>query len=93
MKEKSACPAGPAEYVAEVVLRNRTRVPGHPGIGPGPRSPSNYHITYGHEAAAKAARRAKKPSRIGMFVLRLLGYRGSAPHVPDAHDRPDPRHL
>jgi hypothetical protein len=34
-----------------------------------------YNVTGGHEAEAKAAQRAKKPSRIGMFVLRMLGYR------------------
>jgi hypothetical protein len=66
----------------------RTGVPGHPGIGPGGRSPANYHITYGHEAEAKAAQRAKKPTRIGLFVLRLLGFKG--PVLTNA-ERPDPR--
>jgi hypothetical protein len=65
-----------ADYAGEVVTRNRTHVPGHPGIGPGSRSGSNYRVTDEHEAEAKAAQRAKKPSRIGLFVLRLLGYKG-----------------
>jgi hypothetical protein len=30
--------------------------------------------TNGHEAEAKAAQMRKKPSRIGMFVLKILGY-------------------
>jgi hypothetical protein len=30
--------------------------------------------TNGHEAEAKAAQRKKKPSRIGLFVLKLLGH-------------------
>ena len=50
----------------------------------------NYHVTGGHEAEAKAAERAKKPSRIGLFVLRLLGYRGSLPEVNRA--TPDREH-
>jgi hypothetical protein len=36
----------------------------------------NYHVTAGHEAEAREAEMRKKPSRLGMFVLRLLGYRG-----------------
>jgi hypothetical protein len=38
----------------------------------------SYNVTGGHEAEAKAAERAKKPTRFGLFVLRLLGYKGSA---------------
>jgi hypothetical protein len=30
--------------------------------------------TNGHEAEAKAAQMKKKPSRIGLFVLKLLGH-------------------
>jgi hypothetical protein len=38
-------------------------------------------VTDGHEAEAKAAEQAKKPSRFGMLMLRLLGYRGNRdPH-------------
>ena len=41
----------------------------------------DYHVTGGHETEAKAAQRAKKPSRLGVFVLRLLGHRGT-PSLP-----------
>jgi hypothetical protein len=34
------------------------------------------HVTKGHEAEAIVAQRRKKPSRIGMFMLKLLGFRG-----------------
>jgi hypothetical protein len=37
----------------------------------------DYHVTGGHEAEAEAARRARKPSRLGVFALRLLGFRGT----------------
>ena len=33
-------------------------------------------VTDGHEAAAKAAQLRKRPNRIGLFFLRLLGFRG-----------------
>jgi hypothetical protein len=36
----------------------------------------DFHVTGGHEAEAEAAERAKKPNRFGMWVLRLLGFRG-----------------
>ena len=36
----------------------------------------DYHVTGGHEAEAEAAEHAKKPSRLGLLVLRLLGYKG-----------------
>jgi hypothetical protein len=45
----------------------------------------NYHVTGGHEAEAVAAERAKKPSRVGLFILRLLGYKGSLQQLPDVH--------
>jgi hypothetical protein len=51
----------------------------------------DYHVTGEHEAEAKAAERAKKPTRIGLFVLRLLGYRGSVQQLPDVH-RVTPSH-
>lgn len=87
-------------YPVEVASRKRfrTHTPGHPGIGPGSRGSHNYHITYEHEAEAKAVQRAKKPSRIGLFVLKLLGYRDPAQHVPDvpreapSHQHPRRRH-
>ncbi len=34
------------------------------------------HVTKGHEAEAMAAQRKRKPTRIGLFVLKLLGFRG-----------------
>lgn len=46
----------------------------------------DYHVTGGHEAEAKAAQRAKKPSRLGVFVLRLLGYRGTPSLPPRVRD-------
>jgi hypothetical protein len=57
----------------------------------------DYHVTGEHEAEAKAAERAKKPSRIGLFVFKLLGgtppdkqvtgvSRATAGH-PDPHHR------
>ncbi len=42
----------------------------------------DYHVTGGHEAEAEAAQKAKKPSRLGVFVLRVLGYRGGVPRRP-----------
>jgi hypothetical protein len=51
----------------------------------------NYHVTGGHEAEADAAERAKKPTKIGLLVLRLLGFRGSIEEVPEAH-RTSPSH-
>lgn len=57
----------------------------------------DYHVTGGHEAEAKAAEEAKEPNRLGMWVLRKLGYRGAdpkpqskaphrgAPHHPKSH--------
>jgi hypothetical protein len=38
----------------------------------------NYHVTDGHEAEALANELAKRPNRFGMFVLRLLGFKGKA---------------
>ena len=38
----------------------------------------NFHVSGGHEAEAEAAEQAKKPNRFGMWVLRLLGFRGTA---------------
>ncbi|HUI04835.1 MAG TPA: hypothetical protein VLZ77_14945 [Acidimicrobiales bacterium] len=37
----------------------------------------DYHVTGGHEAEAEAAQRAKDPTRLGLFVLRLLGFGGT----------------
>jgi hypothetical protein len=37
----------------------------------------DYHVTGGHEAEAEVAERGKKPGRLGLRVLKLLGFRGS----------------
>jgi hypothetical protein len=39
----------------------------------------DYHVTGGHETEAEKAQRAKKPTRFGVFTLRLLGYKGVPP--------------
>jgi len=51
----------------------------------------DYHVTGGHEAEAKAAQRAESPSRLGLFVLRVLGFRGSL-HGRRSRRPPSPRH-
>ena len=47
----------------------------------------DFHVTGGHEAEAQAAERAKKPSRLGLWVLRRLGYKGAEPRPVDAPRR------
>jgi hypothetical protein len=49
----------------------------------------SYHVTDGHEAQAVEAEREKRPNRVGVLVLRLLGYRGpiEQPHQPKARHR------
>jgi len=37
----------------------------------------DYHVTGGHEAEADASQRARRPTRLGVLVLRLLGFRGT----------------
>jgi hypothetical protein len=49
----------------------------------GEANPNGYNfqvtVTSGHEAEAKAAEMAKKPNRLGMFIVNLLkGKQGSA---------------
>ncbi len=39
----------------------------------------SYHVTGGHEAEAYEAEMSKKPNRLGMLILRLLGYKGTPP--------------
>lgn len=51
----------------------------------------NYHVTGGHEVEAEVAERAKRPSRLGLRVLRLLGFRG-APEMPPRVRRASPGH-
>lgn len=48
----------------------------------------SYNVTGGHEAEAKAAEQAKEPNRFGLFVLRLLGYKGSAEPMKRRPPRP-----
>ncbi len=58
----------------------RTRGGPRPFRGPNYRrgyTGRDFHVTGGHEAEAEAAERAKKPNRFGMWVLRLLGFRGN----------------
>ena len=52
-------------------------------------------VTDGHEGEAKAAQLRKPPSRMGLFVLRVLGFRGqvapprsSGNHAGPSHERP-----
>jgi hypothetical protein len=40
-------------------------------------------VTSGHEAEAKAAEMAKKPNRLGMFMVRLLGLKPKP--IPEVH--------
>jgi hypothetical protein len=39
-------------------------------------------VTRGHEAEAIEAEMSKKPSKVGMLVLRLLGYKEMPPPPP-----------
>ena len=50
----------------------------------------SYHVTGGHEREAYEAQMAKKPNRLGMLVLRLLGYKGMPPPPSerDSHQHP-----
>jgi hypothetical protein len=52
-------------------------------------------VTDGHEAEAKAAQSRKRPSRIGLFFLKVLGFRGQVTpstdqsgHVGPSHEHP-----
>jgi hypothetical protein len=53
-------------------------------------------VTDGHEAEAKAAQLRKRPSRIGLFFLKVLGFRGQVTasanprgHVGPSHEHPE----
>jgi hypothetical protein len=51
----------------------------------------DFHVTGGHESEAKAAQVAKEPSRLGLWILRVLGYRkpvATPPHQPPHHGAP-----
>jgi hypothetical protein len=54
----------------------------------------DFNVTDGHETEAEAAEKAKRANRFGVFVLRLLGFKGTPPEPkitgassPD-HERP-----
>ena len=51
-------------------------------------------VTDGHEAEAKAAQLRKPPNRIGLFFLRVLGFRGqvAAPRGRGGHAGPSHEH-
>jgi hypothetical protein len=60
------------------------------GVKAKPRSGDNFpvHITRGHEAEAKEAQLRKRPSRLGTWILRRLGYRGEIKqYVPQEQAR------
>ena len=55
-------------------------------------------VTDGHEAEAKAAQLRKRPNRIGLFLLKMLGFRGEVipptaqrNHVGPSHEHPGNR--
>jgi hypothetical protein len=51
----------------------------------------DYHVTGGHEAEAVAAQKRQRPTRIGLFVLRHLGFKGTV--APPLDTSPfSPRH-
>ncbi len=52
-------------------------------------------VTDGHEAEAKRAQSRKRPNRIGLFFLKVLGFRGQVTpptgqrgHVGPSHEHP-----
>ena len=53
-------------------------------------------VTDGHEAEAKAAQLRKRPNRIGLFFLKVLGFRGQVTpstgqsgHARLSHEHPE----
>jgi len=51
-------------------------------------------VTDGHEAEAKAAQLRKRPNRIGLFFLRVLGFRGEVDPPPTGRrGRSGPSHM
>lgn len=50
----------------------------------------SYHVTGGHVAEAEEAVRAKPPNRFGLFMLKLLGFKGNPepPPEPPLHHSP-----
>ena len=54
--------------------------------------PFGVWITDGHEAEAREEEMEKPPSRIGTFMLRLLGFRGKVPAPPKSPPGHHPSH-
>jgi hypothetical protein len=44
--------------------------------------PIQVFVTNGHEAEALASQEKKRQSRIGMFILKVLGFRPEQPEQP-----------
>jgi len=51
----------------------------------------DYHVTGDHEIEAEAAERARRPTRLGLAILRMLGFKGPVPR-PEPHRAASPRH-
>ena len=51
-------------------------------------------VTDGHEAEAEAAQLRKRPNRVGLFFLRVLGFRGQVapPTGEGGHAGPSHQH-
>jgi hypothetical protein len=49
-------------------------------------------VTDGHEADAKAAQLRKRPKRLGLFFLKVLGFRGQVPAPTDQRGHVGPSH-
>jgi hypothetical protein len=50
-------------------------------------------VTDGHEAEAKAAQMSKRPNRIGLFFLKVLGFRGQVTPPGDQRGDVRPSHM
>ena len=49
-------------------------------------------MTDGHETDAKAAQLRKRPNRIGLFLLKVLGFRGQVSPPTDQRGHVGPSH-
>ena len=65
-------------------------MPKYTGFGNGYTGFSS-HVTGGHEAEAEAAERADSPNRFGVFILRLLGFKGNPEEPLPAPPHHSPR--
>jgi hypothetical protein len=50
-------------------------------------------VTDGHEAEAKAAQLRKRPNRVGLFLLRVLGFRGQVAPPTGQEGHTGPSHM